>query len=118
MSFINGGLSRMFLGVVGEWDDPRLVDSKRGSMFGSGRFCLNSVDLIGVIVRIDNQAGATGRLHHRRTPSCDRCMLCLREGRKGFSEELIAEGNDFFLAHRGQCHSFLRKPQFLAKDFE
>jgi hypothetical protein len=31
MSFINDGLSRLFRGVVGEWDDPRLVVPKRGS---------------------------------------------------------------------------------------
>ncbi len=98
--------------------DPRLFDLKRGSMFGSGSFRLNGLGLSGVFHRIDIQADATGRLHHRRAPRSDRRVLYLSEGRKRLSEELVAKGDDLFLAHRGQCHRLLCEAELFAKDFE
>jgi len=90
----------VFLGVSLEGDaDPRLVVPKRGSMFGSGSFRLNRIGLSGLFHRIDNQAGATGRLHHRRAPGRDCRVLCLRERRKRLGEELVAERDDLLLAH-------------------
>ena len=45
-------------------------------------------------------------------------MLCLCEGRKWLGEELVAKGDDLFLAHGGQCHRLLRKAELFTKDFE
>ena len=95
------------------WLGPRA-----GRLDGSGGFRLNGLGLSGVFLRIHIQADATGRLHHRRAPGRDRCMLCLRERRKGLGEELVTKGDDLLLAHGGQCHRLLSKAELFTKDFE
>ena len=98
--------------------DPRLVFPSAGRLNGSGGFCLYGLGLSGDFRRVDIQADATGRLHHRRAPRRNGRVLCLCEGRKWLGEELVAKGDDLFLAHGGKCHRLLRKAELFTKDFE